>query len=216
MKQENELTGIVLASGEGSRLQEVSQKLGLPKHLFPLGEESLIERTLKNMAPHCQQLVCITQKQFVSLFEEKLKHLPFEVQIVAKEKDGFIGDLEKARQMAQSSHILLTVGDLVFPSSAISEFIQRINIKKINLGLDRSAINFPKQMDLRIALVSFPKEMIELFLHINPEKHSQIIPRALKLLIQGKITVKWTRTLFNINTPDSYSEAQSFFNETRQ
>ena len=50
------LTGVILASGEGSRMSELTEKMGLPKHLFPLGGEAVIARLALIYWPRFQKV----------------------------------------------------------------------------------------------------------------------------------------------------------------
>jgi molybdopterin-guanine dinucleotide biosynthesis protein A len=200
-------TGIVLASGEGSRLRELSQILGLPKHLFPLGDSTSVGRIAHAMAPLCQEVLCLTRQEENALFGQKLSALPFPVRIISKEQQGFRGDFLAAFQ-STSDHIVLTVGDLIFPDGELQNFILRAQKKpeKIFLAIDAQTW---KRFDFRIVAAALPKKFLEELIPLNPESFWSIFWAFLKNFRRVKLAL--VQTLFNLNTPEVYAQAKTYF-----
>ncbi|MBF0361698.1 MAG: NTP transferase domain-containing protein [Oligoflexia bacterium] len=204
-------TGIILASGEGSRLKEQTKLLGVPKHLFPIGNSNIVNRLAQQFSLSCQEIICITSKEHQQIFQNNFKTLPFAVKVISKEEPGFKGDF-LATTNAQNHHIILTMGDLIFPDGEINSFVyQTQNNNKKNqavICLDRQQI---KKIDLRIVMCSYPKTLLEKIIPLNPESLLSVGTAFLKNFFQGNVTLNLATTLFNINTEDSYHQANTFF-----
>ncbi len=209
-------TGIILASGQGSRLRAVSEKLGIPKHLFPVGDKSLLERTATELSKHCDQIVVITKEEDREKFEQEISKFPFSVEVFVKSQDGFRGDFIEAYRCAKNKSVVITVGDLIFPDNEIAKFIKRADkaCNKMVVAFDRTTIfkiRFPTVVDFRLLMAVMPKEMLKDIIELDPESPHQVLFKFLKLLIKKKLKPVLQKSLFNINTPESYESAKKYF-----
>ena len=212
-------TGVILASGEGSRLKEVSASLGVPKHLFPIGNTTIIERLIRDMAGVCQEILCITQKHHEELCLKMIQKNNYQipVRIIAKTERGFGGDF-LAMHHASCEHIALTMGDLIFPDKVVSGFIAKSqdSRSKAILALDSTTIHvprFPTIVDFRVVMAAFPKPFLQEIIGLNPESLRSMGWAVLRYLAKGQIRLSFLKTLFNVNTPQAYQQALAFFQD---
>lgn len=209
-------TGVVLASGEGSRLKTLSQTLGLPKHLFPIGKTSIIGRLFLEMSQCCHQLICVVRKEHADIFRRELDKLPLQIQLVVKQEKGFKGDFLAILQAAENQEVFITVGDLIFPDLEIIHFMEKSesNNDKVILGLDKfgfSTLKFPTIFDFRIVAALLTRKVLQDILDLNPESFKDVIFRFLCYLIKNRVRPALLKTLFNVNTPESYQKVISYF-----
>ncbi|MEI8348023.1 MAG: NTP transferase domain-containing protein [Pseudomonadota bacterium] len=209
-------TGFIFASGEGSRLKELVQSLGLPKHLFPIGNTTIAGRLATQLSNTCQEIVCVTQEAQVQQCQESFKSLPFPVKVIAKSKKGFRGDFE-ALTTATHEHIVLTMGDLIFPDSEVDLFVQKsqINREQAILAFDADRIKvprFPTVVDFRIVMTAIPKNLLSELIPLNPESFFSIGFAFVRNYFKNRVSMALVKTLYNVNTPESYEEAKAFFN----
>ncbi|MBF0299654.1 MAG: NTP transferase domain-containing protein [Oligoflexia bacterium] len=204
-------TAVILASGEGSRLKETTEQLGIPKHLLSIGKTNIINRLVHEFSLCCDEIICITTKQYFEQFNRNFQQFPFEVKVICKSDLGFKGDF-LATANASNEHIILTMGDLIFPLGEIDNFVK--NTQKYNqkncavICLDRGQI---KKFDFRIVMTSYPKSLLKKIIPLNPESLLSVGSAFIKNYFQGYVTLDLANTLFNINTNESYNEAKTFF-----
>lgn len=209
-------TGIILASGEGSRLKSISDELGLPKHLFPIGNQSILGHIAFELSKSCEQIIVITKDGLLEKFQDEASRLPFEVEIHSKNGTGFQGDFSAAFENSRNESIVMTVGDLVFPEGEIERFIEKADRvpNKLLLAFDRGQLivpKFPTIVDFRLLMTAMPKSLLKEILDLNPESFKEVGGRFLKFLFAGKVKPTTQKTLFNINTPESYARARHYF-----
>ena len=199
-----------MASGEGSRLKELSRILGCPKHLFSIANKTVAGRIASELSQCCNQVICITQNHHVHKFEQEFKKLPFPVEIISKKHDGFKGDFECASEKARYDHVIVTVGDIIFPEHEIINFAIKTQKKR-----DKFIVAFDKgqltKFDLRMVMFATTKTMLKEIVDLNPESYLEVIKRAFYYLLKNKTRFAFVKTLFNINTPEAYLAAKKHF-----
>ncbi len=215
MKNEG-TTGVIFASGEGSRLAQLSQQLGVPKHLFPLGNSSIVERIVAELSKRCQQIVCITNAEHCAKFQQVFANSPYTVEVVAKEGQGFHGDFMTAFHKAKYDHIVLTVGDLIFDDGVLDKFVEMAQKKrsKALLTFDSERLQplaFPPLLDFRIVATSAPRDVLREIADLDPESFWSVTARFCKFFARNRVALRFIPTLFNINTPENYLMAKEFF-----
>ena len=195
-------------------MRQLSTQLKRPKHLFPVGDTTIVGRIAHELHQSCQQIICIVPGQQQEHFIKEFASYPFPVQVVSKEHPHFYGDFSAAYKYAQYDQIILTVGDLIFPEGAITAFIQKnkTHFNKIVLGLDSTALwGKNKFLDFRIILTAMPKTLLQEIIHINPESFRAVFTKFCSFWVRNKVRPRFLKTLFNINTPESYQEACNYF-----
>lgn len=212
----NQTTGIILASGEGSRLRELSDSLNLPKHLFPIGETSIIGRIINDMVEVCDQIICIVPPENIEKFQKDIASTSCCVEVIAKSSPGFRGDFEAAFKATKHKHIILTVGDLVFPDGEVRKFSERVSQKPdcAFLAFDSSVLwsfKFPTFLHFRIVMASLSKDILNDILGLNPESFWSVATVFMKYFLKNRVRSTTLGTLFNINTPESYYQAKNYF-----
>ena len=115
-------SGVIMASGEGSRMRFLREITGIPKHLLPVGDTTIVSRTASEMSQCCDELICIVPPHFQSHFETEFQSKGLPVRVIPKMIQGFKGDFTAASQSAKFENILLTVGDIIFPDREITAF----------------------------------------------------------------------------------------------
>jgi molybdopterin-guanine dinucleotide biosynthesis protein A len=213
MMEPRKTTFIILASGEGSRLSSLSEGLHLPKHLFPIGRTTITERILAAASPLCEQLLVVTPPKWEDTFRKKLDP---HVHVSAKKGAGFQADFEAACKEARHEHLIVTAGDIIFADDELARFISssQQHPEKIFLGLDSRRILIPKfqtVVDFQIVAMSMPRRILLENLSTHPESFVAMTRAFLGHLLMGKMRIRMIRTLFNINTPESYERAKLFF-----
>jgi len=213
MIESRKTTFIILASGEGSRLKSLTDALCIPKHLFPIGKTTITERIFAEASPLCEQLLVVTPPKWEDTFKKKLGS---PVQVSAKKGNGFQGDFLAACEQATNEHLVLTAGDIIFPDNELKKFITSAqnNPDKIFLGLDSRRIlipKFPTVVDFQIVGMAMPKRILLENISTHPESFIAMTRAFLGHLISGRMRIRMMKTLFNINTPESYEEAKLFF-----
>ncbi|MBF0366309.1 MAG: NTP transferase domain-containing protein [Oligoflexia bacterium] len=212
-KQKIKTTGVILASGEGSRLKTLSKTLGVPKHLFPIGNATIITRIANELHQSCDELLCITKESYLPQYREAFKLLPFAIKVISKEAPGFRGDFMATKE-AKYDHIVLTVGDLIFPEGELTRFVTLAKSKdpKALICLDQGQL---KKLDMRIIMASYPKSLLSEVLPLNPESLASMSFAFLKNFLRGRVALALSKTLFNINTEESYQKAKEFFSSNK-
>jgi molybdopterin-guanine dinucleotide biosynthesis protein A len=211
------MTGVILASGEGSRMRALSKETGLPKHLFPLGKTTVISRIAQDLARFCDEVICIIPAPYITHFSKELQERIPGVRLAVKKIKGFKGDFTAAYEESKYDHILLTVGDLVFPDGEIEIFAHKADLfgEKLVLAFDRNrlrVLKFPTIIDFRMILARLPREILKTVIELDPESPVSVVKGMVRLIIKNKLRVIFSRTLFNLNTPEVYEKAKSFFN----
>ncbi|RMD60264.1 MAG: hypothetical protein D6828_00240 [Nitrospirae bacterium] len=207
------LTGVIMASGEGSRMSYMRALTGLPKHLLPIGSSTPVSRIAKELSVFCEEVLCIVPLGLKSVFYEEFKRRELDVKVYEKEERGFRGDFIKACEKANFSNIILTVGDIVFPDGEISSFIERAEDTpdKIVIALDRRRLRIlklPTILDFRMVLASVPKDLLFEYRNINPESILSMFNIILRFITKNRIRFLLSNVLFNINTPSEYYRAK--------
>ncbi|OFZ25020.1 MAG: hypothetical protein A2381_13180 [Bdellovibrionales bacterium RIFOXYB1_FULL_37_110] len=204
-------TGIIMASGEGSRLRPITQKFGLPKHLLPLGNTSSVALIIPELRKCCNQIILVCGKDEKNIFEEKISLIAPDVEIIPKDHTGFAGDYLIAHQYSKNEHIVLTVGDIVFKKHELPRIIHKVqmNFPKFTLVFDRRQII--SKLDFRMVAASTNKEMLQMIMQINPESFKEVSYNFIRLFLQNKVRASLADVLFNLNTPESYDLARKYF-----
>jgi len=204
-------TGVIMASGEGSRLRPVTQMLGLPKHLLPLGETSSVALIIKELKRSCNQIILVCGKDEKNIFEDKILNIDKNIEIISKDTSGFAGDYLIAYKHAKNEHIVLTVGDIVFKKDELIRIIKKsqANFPKFTLVFDRHQII--SKLDFRMVAASTNKEMLQMIMKINPESFKEVSSNFARLFLQNKVRAAFAEVLFNLNTPESYDLAKKYF-----
>jgi CTP:molybdopterin cytidylyltransferase MocA len=215
-----DITGFILASGEGSRMTSLTAKLGLPKHLLPLGNSTVTGRTIAQLNECCDQVTVIVKETESNQFQTELTKSGCKFTIATKKKAGFQGDFAAALSATQHSHAILTVGDLVFPDNAIVQFVKLASKTpdKLTLALDRDGLRklrFPTVVDLRMVLVWLPREILAEIVDLNPENFWAVSYLLVRLLTRNKVQLCRVATLFNINRPENYLAAKNYFDASK-
>jgi molybdopterin-guanine dinucleotide biosynthesis protein A len=202
------LTGIVLASGKGSRMEPLTKELGVPKHLLPIGEETLITRICHQLSHDCEVVLHTCPIEHEDAFKKALQDEELKVAtIIARE--GFLGDFTVIlKHLKQSTtRIAIVTGDLVFDDEQLKRFLEKSKKrgKTIVLGLRNGDA---KLIDPAISAISFPLDFLEEVIkqNINPENIKEVILFALKQVFQRGIIIRHLPVLANINTPQDYNE----------
>ena len=204
-------TGVIMASGEGSRLRPVTQLLGLPKHLLPLGKTSSVALIIHELKKCCNQIILVCGKDEKNIFEDKISSIDQKIEIIPKNNSGFAGDYLIAHQHAQNEHIVLTVGDIVFKKDELTRIIKKsqTNFPKFTLVFDHRQII--SKLDFRMVAASTNKEMLQMIMQINPESFKEVSSNFARLFLQNKVRAAFAEVLFNLNTPESYELAKKYF-----
>ena len=203
------LSGIILASGEGSRMRQLSEQLHLPKHLFPLGPTSVVGRLIKQMQGLCQEILVITSPPHASVFKQHLASISSAVplRLEVKQASGFRGDF---MAMAAATHpqLLLTMGDLVFSNQILATLAAQ---KATNvIAIDRTtSLHF----DFRILGGKIEKELLLQLKEINPESFWPMFRLVTQQIWHRKGKIIFLPSLFNLNTPAAYQKAVEYFRQ---
>jgi len=200
-----------MASGEGSRLRLVTQRLGLPKHLLPLGQTSSVALIVQELKKCCNQIILVCGRDEKNIFEDTILKIDNNVEIIPKEDPGFSGDYAIAHKHAQNEHIVLTVGDIVFKKNELTRIIKtsQANFPKFTLVFDRHQII--SHLDFRMVAASTDKKMLQMIMQINPESFKEVSLNFLRFFLQNKVRASLAEVLFNLNTPESYDLAKKYF-----
>ena len=194
---------------------------GIPKHLLPVGDTTIVSRTASEMSQCCDELICIVPPHFQSHFETEFQSKGLPVRVIPKMIQGFKGDFTAASQSAKFENILLTVGDIIFPDREITAFKKSTDsaYNKLVLALDRKrlrVLKFPTIIDYRMVLARMPVEILKNLIDINPEAPFEVIRHIFRLLLTKQITFALVNTLFNVNTIDAYHKAKTYFDLKQQ
>jgi len=209
-------SGVIMASGEGSRMHFLREMTGLPKHLLPIGHTTIVSRTATEIAQCCDEIICITPPHFQHHFETEFHSKNLSVRVIPKTIQGFKGDFTAAAQSAKYRDILLTVGDIIFPDNEITAFKNRTDNdhNKLVLAFDKQrlrVLKFPTIVDYRMVLARMPVDILKNLIGINPEALLEVIRHSVRLLLQKQITFALVNTLFNVNTIQAYHQAKAYF-----
>jgi CTP:molybdopterin cytidylyltransferase MocA len=211
-----DITGVIMASGEGSRMRFLRYATGLPKHLLPIGATTIVTRIAQEMAAVCNEVVCVTPQEFQEHFEQEFERNGLKVKVTAKTVKGFKGDYLAAYENASYRHVILTVGDLIFPDGEIKRFISTAlsSPSKLVLAFDRKQLRtfkFPTIVDFRMVLAILPKAMLEAIVDVNPESFRSAFLSAARFAIKKQLRFTLVDTLFNVNNPTAYFMAKRYF-----
>jgi NDP-sugar pyrophosphorylase family protein len=203
-------TGVILASGEGSRLKELCLSEGVPKHLLPIGKDSIISRTLKSLEKNCSELLIIVKAEHEKTFSNVLLPNFPKLRIGIKKESGFSGDFKAIDELIKTQLVIITVGDLIFPSDVVEQFtlLAQKNPNRLRLGLDSQCI---KALDFRIVISAFPASFLSEMIQVNPESFKQVAQKLIALFLKNRVRLNFLPTLFNVNTPECYLAAKSHF-----
>ena len=121
-----------------------------------------------------------------------------------------------ACEQARHEHLILTAGDIIFADNELKKFITSAqnNPEKIYLCLDSRRIlipKFPTVVDFQIVGMSMPKRILLENISTHPESFIAMTRAFLGHLIAGRMRLRMMKTLFNINTPESYEKAKALF-----
>jgi len=201
------LSGVILASGEGSRMRQLSAQLQLPKHLFPLGSTSVLGRLIGQMQGLCQEILIITSAAQEKVFTQHLQNITSSVplRLLIKQENGFKGDFA-AINAAQQDNLLLTMGDLVFADHILATLAQQTTPNVI--AIDRTTA---PHFDFRIIGGKIQKELLTQLKGINPESFWPMFKLVLGQIWQRKGKIIFLPSLFNLNTPAAYHKAVAYF-----
>ena len=203
------LSGVILASGEGSRMRQLSAQLHLPKHLFPLGSSSVVGRLIRQMQGLCSEILIITSPAQAAVFTEHLAQIssaiPLRLQV--KQTAGFRGDFA-AMAAAQQDNLLLTMGDLVFDDRMLPTLAQQTAPNVI--AIDRTtSLHF----DFRIIGGKIQKTLLTELSSVNPESFWPMLKLVARQIWHRKGKITFLPSLFNLNTPAAYQKALAYFQQ---
>lgn len=215
-QMKSKITGVILASGEGSRMKQLSSKMGLPKHLFPLGDTTVVSRIARELSSFCDEVICVVPEHYIKHFSENFQNKVPGVKVVTKRFKGFKGDFTAAYEEAAHRHVVITVGDLVFPDGEIRHFMERTEPfrEKLIAAFDKKrlrVLTFPTIVDFRMVLACMPKDLLKMIIETDPESPLSVLRRLVKLILMDKLKLVAADTLFNLNTPESYEKAINYF-----
>ena len=109
---------IVMAAGEGSRW---NNHLGVPKHLIPLGGETLIERTVRLLRQHISE-VWVVASGGNQLYRCHEGHT-FTIEPLDSDMDKFYS----SRRLWQGRHAVIVYGDVYFTEAAVETICQPVD-----------------------------------------------------------------------------------------
>lgn len=204
---------IILSGWKWTRMEELSKELSLPKHLFPIGNENITSRLVRQITPFSNKVFCIVNQGQEKLFEH---NLPKEVGIIWKELNGapFISDL-KSTITETTNDLIITTWDLVFDDSVLTQLFENTgnNLNTTQIITDIKEIK--RNYNFAIRFVILPrKKLIKLCeQETNPENTASILKFLFKNLffdiLTGKFKVRSVETIANLNTPSEYFEARN-------
>jgi len=208
-----EITGIILASGEGSRMAVLSQSFGLPKHLFPLASDPgnhPVARLYNQLKEQCQEVLCIVPEKWQHAYRSR-RELDG-LKIVVKTEAGFHNDFRLVLENASFAYLMLAVGDILYPDTFFSSFYykatqaQRTSREKIVLALEKNRLlRLPP--DIRMLAMYGPRTTMDQLRNLNPELAASFLQHALRLLLQRRLAFTYMDSLFNLNRPEDYERA---------
>jgi molybdopterin-guanine dinucleotide biosynthesis protein A len=188
-------------------MQELSQKLQLPKHLFPLGKSSVLGRLIQQMQAVCSEILVITSAAQEAVFQEHLGKMghPIPLRLQIKKDEGFAGDF-KVMAAAYEAQLLVTMGDLVFAPHVLPTIAahQGPNV----IVIDRTTA---PHFDFRIIGGKIQKNLITKLQQVNPESFWPMFKLVASEVLRGRGKVTFLPSLFNLNTPQAYQQAQAYF-----
>lgn len=197
-------TGVILCGGEGSRMSEVTDQVGLPKHLLDIGnEQSPATRLAMQLSQHCDKLICTTRSsEAKAQFDKHFAEAGIDVTTVIREplaeQKGDLAAVEK--EMWPLAQLLITNGDLVFEEDVISDFIAKHY--KLLAPSVRGREGNPEQQhgkfDVFNSRISVANRQAILS-YINNGVPAQILTEVIRM-VRGQV-VK-VPTIGNIDTPE--------------
>lgn len=135
MRESNELNGVILAAGNGSRLYPITEKI--PKPLLPIGERPVIEYQLDIMKELGIKKCFIVIGYFGYEIAKHLGdggnyglHIEY---IMQKEPLGIANALTyAAHKVTGNENILLMLGDIFFETTGLREMVDLMDEKQAN------------------------------------------------------------------------------------
>jgi len=123
-------TGVILCGGEGSRMREVCDAEGVPKHLLDLGNgETPVTRLARQINPHVDKIICTVRDETVKpKFDEAFANAGVEVETLirvnAENLPDQKGDMQAVYDNMWAMSRLVTLnGDLVLDDAFIENFL---------------------------------------------------------------------------------------------
>jgi hypothetical protein len=201
-------TGVILAAGEGKRMQAFGGFNG-PKQLLPLpGGETIVGRIANSMKA-CDRIICaIREEAQIAAFERAFSNLSRPVEIIVKKEAGEFTEIPAIAAAIPEGNVIHTNGDLIFDAGVVEDFIARngdrdffIRGREGNPGNQRGVWDF---FNARISVVPARD-----FAKFSPAHKLEVICALAKSLLLGRV-VK-VPTLFNVDTPGDYEAACAYF-----
>lgn len=204
----SKLTGLILASGQGSRFADLSKEHGgKPKHVFELPNgQTPVSRIAQSLAnAGCDRLICtIAREEFMPWFENALRNISPKVEIVVKERPGEYTEFQQVAASINSANTIQTNGDLIFAKGVIENFVLTYG-KSPTFILGREG---PK-INSRISVV--PTRILANFTPVNVVAKARVYLEVLKAFLFARVIE--VPTIFNIDTREAFECACEFFRE---
>lgn len=207
----NKTEGVILAGGEGSRMKPLLEKLEIPKHLLPVGNETSATRLARQLKPFCDKIFCVAREATIDIFKQRFAENGLNVEVIGKVDDikPFVRDFEVLQKnISQNSQIMLIDGDLVFSSKEISHFCKKAQeTNNPLLCLERKAIF---KGDFAIRCSAFSAAFLDKILEheLNPNDWKSLFRFMLKIIFSEKPKITFVNTIANLNTPEQYYRAK--------
>ena len=206
----------ILASWKWSRLETLTGKMWLPKHLLPLGDGSTpVTRLAQQMSMYMDQILCIVPTWKKELFETAFRtswNSKVEVIERAEGWQSFFNDLQALKNHIGDSlqNVVITTGDLVLDTFEVSKFLSGVTTRegKIDIALSPKSFKIHPLKPL-ITFTSLPGVLIEELLawSINPESTQSVLRFLLEqYLFIPSMRVRFLDALVNLNSPEDFKK----------
>ena len=198
-------TGLILASGRGSRMGTIP----VPKHLLKLPDGTpIIRRIATELAPLCTELFCtIRSEQDRPLFEAALAGLSPAVKLHVKQGNGEYAEIAEIAPVVTNDTIIQTNGDLIFGVGTVRAFVERHGDGgAFVMGREGNPANRRHALDLinsRISIV--PRALLPHFGTRTVASRGRIVLAILAAWAAGRVID--VPTLFNVDTQADYATA---------
>lgn len=209
------LTSFILAGWLGSRMKEITDKSGVPKHLLPLWNgETPVSRLVRQLSSSSDRIICV-----VRIWQEELyRDLVSGIQVVSWwENNKNFSDMPHILRNVQnkSDMLLFTTGDLVFDDGVMEEWLKSITNSSFTHVFTRKWECF---CWLQVPLFCTPTIRMKQILTSLPENkkvRDLVGPLIFKYgtdFLYGRVKRKNIPLIANINTPLDFEIAKKILN----
>lgn len=219
----HKVNGIILASGEGSRLAKKSRQFGLPKHLLPIGESSSIGMLIEEMRCCVERISIVIPEKWQRVYESAPFAGDKDIHFLMKKSGGFSEDFRLASQCSGRDWNLLAVGDIIFPAGELRKFYTKFidsggfnsfasRGKMLHLGLDRDRLRtlfWPTVVDVRMVAAMVHRDFFAKLQSVNPESPLAVLSFFIRGFWGRRISISPLKTRINLNTDADYTLAAS-------